>query len=73
MTIVALAPLPIWAAMRPPTALMGVRSSPSGLQMEVHDTGVGMSEAEFTQALGPNERLDKTLDMADGHGRGLGH
>ena len=52
---------------------MGVRSSPSGLQVEVHDTGVGMSEAEFTQALGPNERLDKTLDMADGHGRGLDH
>lgn len=50
--------------------LIGVRHGGSkGLRLEVHDTGPGLSETAFAQAMGRSDRLGRTDDA--GHGLGL--
>lgn len=51
--------------------LVGVRRRGGALRLEVHDTGVGMSEQEFSQAMRRGERLKDGSDLAEGHGLGL--
>ena len=51
--------------------LFGVRAVKEGLRIEVHDTGIGMSEVEFQTAIKQNTRLQSGEEIADGFGRGL--
>jgi signal transduction histidine kinase len=51
--------------------LLGVRRRKNKFEIQIHDTGIGMSEAEFQKAARRGERLDKALSLADGHGHGL--
>ena len=48
-----------------------VRAVKEGLRIEVHDTGIGMSEVEFQTAIKQNRRLQSGEEIADGFGRGL--
>jgi two-component system, sensor histidine kinase LadS len=47
------------------------RRNGHGHFVEVHDTGPGLSGAEFEQALLRNQRLDRDKESADGSGLGL--
>jgi signal transduction histidine kinase len=49
--------------------LLGVKRVRSAIQIEVHDTGIGMSAEEFGQAQFREIRLNKSF--ANGHGFGL--
>jgi len=51
--------------------LLGVRALEKGLRIEVHDTGIGMSDDEFQTAIQQNTRLERGEDIAEGYGRGL--
>jgi signal transduction histidine kinase len=51
--------------------LITLRRSGSGHRVEVHDTGPGLSGAEFEQALVRNRRLERDRPAADGSGLGL--
>lgn len=51
--------------------LIGARRRGSAVRLEIHDTGTGMSEAEFQQALQRGARLEDGAHLADGHGLGL--
>ncbi|QDZ02126.2 sensor histidine kinase [Nitratireductor mangrovi] len=51
--------------------LMGTRRAGDTVRIEVHDTGTGMSAAEFEQARKRHARLEHNRDTADGHGYGL--
>ncbi len=51
--------------------LLGVRALEKGLRIEVHDTGIGMSDDEFQTAMQQNTRLERGEDIAEGYGRGL--
>lgn len=51
--------------------LVGARRRGDMIRLEVHDTGAGMSEAEFRQALARGERLAQEGGSIDGHGLGL--
>lgn len=49
--------------------LLGVRRRQGGLQIEICDTGLGLSEADFIRAQSRSVRLNE--QAADGHGFGL--
>ena len=51
--------------------VVAVRREGNGRRIEVHDTGPGLSGADFTNALLRNQRLGRDLDAADGSGLGL--
>jgi len=51
--------------------LIGLRPAGSGLRIEVHDDGPGLSEAEFAQARKRNVRLSETSQYREGSGLGL--
>ena len=51
--------------------LIGCRRHGAALRVEVHDTGSGMTAAEFAAATARGVRLDKTAALAAGHGLGL--
>ena len=51
--------------------VIGLRRSGSGHRVEVHDTGPGLSGAQFEQALMRNQRLDRDRQAAEGSGLGL--
>ena len=51
--------------------LLGVRRRPSEFRIEVHDTGLGMSQQEFEIAKQRHVRLHGKESMAEGHGFGL--
>lgn len=51
--------------------LIGTRRQGGSVLIEVHDTGPGLSRAEFDQARERNVRLDKNRDAAEGSGLGL--
>ena len=51
--------------------LVGVRRVDGQLRLEVHDTGGGMSDAEFQRAIQRGERLEDGASLADGNGLGL--
>jgi signal transduction histidine kinase len=51
--------------------LLGVKRSGEKLRIEVHDTGVGLSEAEFLKAQERAIRLRNSPDDVEGHGYGL--
>lgn len=51
--------------------LMGVRRRSGGLRIEVHDTGTGLTPAEFALAKTRHVRLGETADDGQGHGYGL--
>lgn len=51
--------------------LIGVRTGKAHVSIEVHDTGTGMSEAEFQRAQQRTIRLESGAHMAEGHGLGL--
>lgn len=50
--------------------LVGLRRTPDGPRIEVHDTGPGMSADAFDAALSRHARLPETIDQP-GHGIGL--
>ena len=52
--------------------IMAVRSLNDELSIEVHDTGAGLTEAEFAQAKSKSLKLqNSTKDQMEGHGLGL--
>ncbi len=51
--------------------LLALRRHGTGWRIEIHDTGPGLSGADFATALGRNHRLDRDLTAADGSGLGL--
>ncbi len=51
--------------------LLSARRRGDRLSIAVHDTGPGLSEAEFAEATQRNVRLAKNRHEADGHGYGL--
>ncbi len=51
--------------------LIGSRRMKDHLRIEVHDTGIGMNEADFKAAKLRHVRLDEGLPHADGRGLGL--
>lgn len=51
--------------------VLGTRRRGDVLRVEVHDSGPGMSAAEFEAALQRSARLDKNRDDAEGAGLGL--
>lgn len=51
--------------------LVGVRRRSNGLRLEVHDTGPGLSETDFRQALGRSVRIGDEAQKIDGSGLGL--
>lgn len=51
--------------------VIALRREGEGHRIEVHDTGPGLSGAEFEQALLRNQRLDRDSSAADGSGLGL--
>ena len=53
------------------TILMGVRSQPDALRIEIHDTGPGLTTEEFSKAKTRSVRLTNTEDQVDGEGLGL--
>ncbi len=51
--------------------LLGSRRLPNQLRIELHDTGIGMSEKDFETAKERHVRLEEGLKQADGQGLGL--
>ena len=51
--------------------LIALRPAGSGLRIEVHDDGPGLSEADFAQARKRNVRLAETSQYGEGSGLGL--
>lgn len=51
--------------------LIGLRRDGVGHRIEVHDTGPGLRDDDFAQALVRNQRLERDLSAADGSGLGL--
>ncbi|MEL7153171.1 MAG: sensor histidine kinase, partial [Pseudomonadota bacterium] len=51
--------------------LVGVRRVDGMPRLEIHDTGSGMTETDFQQALQRGARLENGVDLAEGHGLGL--
>jgi signal transduction histidine kinase len=51
--------------------VVALRRAGRGHRIEIHDTGPGLSGAEFEQALQRNERLDRDRSRAGGSGLGL--
>jgi signal transduction histidine kinase len=51
--------------------LIGTRKKKGTIRVEIHDTGSGMSEAEFAEASKRNVRLQSGLSRAEGSGLGL--
>jgi two-component system, sensor histidine kinase LadS len=51
--------------------VVALRPSGSGHRVEVHDTGPGLTGADFEQALLRNQRLDRDRAAAEGSGLGL--
>jgi len=51
--------------------LIGTRRRRGRIDIEIHDTGPGMSAADFERALGRAVRLDANPGFAEGHGLGL--
>lgn len=51
--------------------LLGTRRQSHGLKIEVHDTGIGMSEEEFSEAKNRFVRLQKQNLKVEGQGYGL--
>ena len=51
--------------------LLGVKRQEDGLSIQIHDTGPGMSAAEFEQAKQRGHRLDPKNKSVEGHGYGL--
>lgn len=51
--------------------LLGSRHSKTGLRIELHDTGLGMTPQEFEIAQARDIRLINTHEMAEGYGYGL--
>lgn len=51
--------------------LIALRRDGVGYRIEIHDTGPGLSGAEFEQALKRHERLDRDRPVAEGSGLGL--
>ena len=51
--------------------LLGCRLSKTALRIEVHDTGIGLSAAEFTDAKQRHKRLNPENVQSGGHGFGL--
>lgn len=51
--------------------LLGVRRRHTGLRIELHDTGIGMTQAEFERAKGRQIRLSAGASKVEGHGYGL--
>jgi len=51
--------------------LMGVRSFPEALRIEVHDTGAGLTAEEFSIAKARSIRLVNTSNPIEGEGLGL--
>jgi signal transduction histidine kinase len=51
--------------------VIALRRDGAGHRLEVHDTGPGLSGADFEQALARNARLDRDRPVAEGTGLGL--
>jgi len=51
--------------------LLGVRRRPNGFRIEVHDTGLGMTQTEFETAQKRHVRLHEDDETIKGHGYGL--
>ena len=51
--------------------LLGTRRLPNHLRIELHDTGIGMSEQDFQNAKERHVRLEQGLAQAGGQGLGL--
>jgi signal transduction histidine kinase len=51
--------------------VIALRREGKGRRIEIHDTGPGLSGAEFEQALLRNQRLERDSGAADGSGLGL--
>ncbi|MCF6234224.1 MAG: sensor histidine kinase [Rhodobacteraceae bacterium] len=51
--------------------LIGTRRRGASIRIEVHDTGPGMTHAEFTHAVGRNVRLERSRRKTKGKGLGL--
>lgn len=51
--------------------VIALRREGEGRRIEIHDTGPGLSGAEFEQALLRNQRLERDRGAADGSGLGL--
>jgi signal transduction histidine kinase len=51
--------------------LLGCRRSGHMIRVEVHDTGTGMTEQQFSKAFRRKTRLDGAPEIAEGNGYGL--
>jgi two-component system, sensor histidine kinase LadS len=51
--------------------VIALRRTGSIYRVEVHDTGPGLSGADFQEALIRNQRLERDLGVAEGSGLGL--